>query len=386
MKFIDLFAGAGGFGLGFQLAGWDPLLSLEIDRSACKTLSYNNPHTIINSDIRKLNTKSKINKYLVQKPDVIIGGPPCQGFSVAASNRVKNTDQRNYLFEDYLNWVKVLQPKAFVIENVKGILTKKQPNGKTILEELELKAKKLDYHISTWVLNASEYGVPQNRIRAFIIGTKDRFNLKQPIISHSNDLSLNKKKKVVVGDAILDLPKIKAREGKEEMEYGNVNTLTEYQKWARRRSKKVFNHVAMKHTNRIVERYKLIMSGETELPDELKVRKRNGNGELSSTHFNLNYRHLSPENISYTIPASFYSSFIHPTHPRNITAREAARLQSFPDYYKFVGSRTLISNKLLQSQGKEDQINLSQYNQVGNAVPPLLARAVGKRLKQYLSK
>ena len=386
MKFIDLFAGAGGFGLGFQLAGWEPLLSVEIDRNACKTLSSNNLHPILNTDIRKLKTEHKINKYLAERPDVIIGGPPCQGFSVAASNRVDRNDKRNSLFEDYLNWVNLLKPKAFVIENVKGILTKKASNGMTIFEELEKKAKKLDYHITVWVLNASEYGVPQNRIRAFIIGTRDKINLREPIITHSNDSGLNKKNKVNVGDAILDLPTILAREGKEEMEYGNSNGLTDYQKWSRRKSKKVFNHVAMKHTNRIVERYKIMMSGAQVVPDEYKVRKRNGNGELSTAHFNLNYRHLNPQNISFTIPASFYSSFIHPVHPRNITAREAARLQSFPDYYKFQGSRTLISNKLLKSQGKEDQISLSQYNQVGNAVPPLLAKAVAKRLKQYLGK
>lgn len=386
MKFIDLFAGAGGFGLGFQLAGWEPILSVEIDRSACETLSYNNSHPIVNTDIRKLNTKSKIYRYLSERPDVIIGGPPCQGFSVAASNRVDKNDKRNTLFEDYLNWVNLLKPKAFVIENVKGILTKKQTDGNTILEELEKRAKKLGYHVTTWVLNASDYGVPQNRIRAFIIGTQDKIKLQAPTISHSNDLSLNRKVKVNVGDAILDLPTILAREGEEEMEYGDVVELTSYQNWARRKSNKVFNHVAMKHTNRIVERYKIIMSGHGDLPDELKVRKRNGNGVLSTSHFNLNYRHLNPNNISYTIPASFYSSFIHPIHPRNITAREAARLQSFPDYYKFKGSRTLISNKLLKSQGKEDLISLSQYNQVGNAVPPLLAKAVAKRLKQYLSK
>ena len=269
---------------------------------------------------------------------------------------------------------------------MQGILTKKNPDGKTVIEALELRAKRLDYHISTWILNASDYGVPQNRVRAFIIGTKDKFILKPPIITHSDVLSLNRKLKINVGNAILDLPSIMACEGKEEMEYGESNKLTEYQKWSRRKSKKVFNHVAMKHTNRIVERYKIIMSGNTDLPDEFKVRKRNGNGELSSSPFNLNYRHLNSENISYTIPASFYSSFIHPIFPRNITAREAARLQSFPDYYKFQGSRTLISNKLLKSQGKEDQINLSQYNQIGNAVPPLLAKAVGKRLKQYLNK
>jgi DNA (cytosine-5)-methyltransferase 1 len=142
----------------------------------------------------------------------------------------------------------------------------------------------------------------------------------------------------------------------------------------------------MAHTSRLVERFKLVQQGSTieEIPHNLKVRERNGNGNISKNKFNSNYRHLKADKISNTIPASFYSSFIHPTLPRNITSREAARLQSFPDYYVFKGKRTLVSKKLLQKLGKTYFDRLSQYNQIGNAVPPLLSKAIGLHLGRII--
>lgn len=389
IKFIDLFAGAGGFGLGFQLAGYKPMLSIEIDKFACQTLSVNNNHKIVNASICDYTSKSKILSLIKETPDLIIGGPPCQGFSLAAGNRVNINDPRNSLFESYLNWVKVISPKAFIIENVPGILTKKNNDGVKVFHNIEKYASKIGYHLNVWKLNASNYGVPQSRNRVFIIGTKVQLDLSTPKQTHYSKIECLKDSSLVpyvtVGDAILDLPNIKAKEGAEVMDYCKSNDLSEYQKWARNRSDKVYNHVAMKHTKRLVERYKHIIRGEKDLPDELKVRKRNGGGELSTTKFNLNYRYLKPNQIAPTIPASFYSSFVHSNSPRNITTREAARLQSFPDWYKFQGSRTLVSSKLLKRIGKEDMIGLSQYNQVGNAVPPLLAKAVANQLKELFT-
>ena len=162
----------------------------------------------------------------------------------------------------------------------------------------------------------------------------------------------------------------------------------EFQFWARADSTEVYNHIAMKHTQRLIERFKVMQKGKTisDVPDAFQVRKRNGKGELSGVRYSSNYRHLKDEMISFTIPASFYSNFIHPFYPRNITAREAARLQSFPDWYEFKGQRTLVSSKLLKRLGKESQDHLSQYNQIGNAVPPLLAMNIAKRIKEFLDK
>ena len=121
-----------------------------------------------------------------------------------------------------------------------------------------------------------------------------------------------------------------------------------------------------------------------ELPEEYAVKKRNGNGTLSDTPYHMNYRRLDPNKSSYTIPASFYSTFIHPYQNRNITAREAARLQSFPDSYRFMGKRTIISSKLLTLQAKTEDDYLSQYNQVGNAVPPLVSKAIADYLASII--
>ena len=118
----------------------------------------------------------------------------------------------------------------------------------------------------------------------------------------------------------------------------------------------------------------------------INTLKRNGKGILSDSLYSSNYRRLEPNSVSFTIPASFYSTFIHPFIPRNITAREAARIQSFPDWYVFKGKRTQISSKLLATLGKEEDNHLSQYNQIGNAVPPLMAKAIAKRIYEYLEK
>lgn len=386
--FIDLFAGAGGFGLGFQMAGYKPLLSVEIDKWAAETLAYNNQHNILNKDITEISTDNQIGKFISQSPTVLIGGPPCQGFSIAARNRVKDQDKKNKLFKYFFEWVKILSPKIFVLENVPGILTQKQKNN-AIIEDIKRLAKKSGYALNIWQMNAGNYGVPQVRQRVFIVGTKSKVAISAPKPTHYVD---SKEKKslsdelipaITVGDAILDLPPIKAKEGSEYMAYSSDVKLTSFQKWARNGSSLVHNHEAMKHTNRVIRRYQTIIDG-VKMPEELKARKRNGGGKVSAVKFNQNYRHLHPNRISFTIPASFYSSFVHPTIPRNITTREAARLQSFPDLYVFKGKRTQISSSLLKRLGKESEMYLSQYNQVGNAVPPLLAKTVGNELLQYL--
>jgi DNA (cytosine-5)-methyltransferase 1 len=142
----------------------------------------------------------------------------------------------------------------------------------------------------------------------------------------------------------------------------------------------------MKHTKRIVERFKQIKWGMSikSVASEYSAKKRNGNGASSDVVYDMNNRRLNPEKPSFTIPASFYSTFIHPYQHRNITAREAARLQSFPDSYIFSGKRTVISSKLLQRQNRHTENHLSQYNQIGNALPPLLAKAIAEHISTYL--
>jgi DNA (cytosine-5)-methyltransferase 1 len=389
---IDLFAGAGGFELGFKLAGYDIAVALEIDKWATDTLKINNPSTkVILGDIRKYQTNKEIkeitNKLLI---DVIIGGPPCQGFSVAGPKKDPK-DPRNSLFVDYARWVECLEPKIFVMENVKGLLGRHNGQGDKVIDIIKNKFLDLGYLTTIWVLNAAHYGVPQNRERIFIVGSKNLNNIASPPRTHSLNIESGDQKAdlpraIRVSDAILDLPAIDSSGGREEMDY-TILPVTDYQKWARGNQDILFNHVAMKHTKRVVERFKQIKFDNTtvEISDEYAVKKRNGNGSLSETPYHMNNRRLNPDKPSFTIPASFYSSFIHPYQHRNITAREAARLQSFPDFYRFMGKRTVISSNLLTRQQKHDDNYLSQYNQIGNAVPPLLAEAIAEHILPLLT-
>ncbi len=388
---VDLFAGAGGFGLGFTMAGFDLNLGLEIDAWATETLyeNHNDKVTILQDDIRSYDNLKGILPLIDNKADVIIGGPPCQGFSVSGPIKDPN-DPRNTLFIEFARWVEFFQPKMFVMENVHGLLYRKSAAGERVIEIIRKKFLDIGYYTTLWELNAANFGVPQMRERIFIVGSKTEKNILPPRPSHFIRTEEKKKfselkKAITVNEAISDLPIIQAGEGEEIMSYTKT-AKTEFQEWARMGSVFVNNHVAMKHTKRMIERYSKILEGNEfhQLSNELLVRKRNGNGALSEVTYNQNYRHLKPNSISPTIPASFYSNFIHPKFPRNITSREAARLQSFPDNYVFKGKRTQISSNLLKMLGKENEDFLSQYNQIGNAVPPLLAKAVALEVKKHL--
>lgn len=384
--FVDLFAGAGGFGLGFQLnGGFIPLCSIEKDLWAVETLKKNNSHQIVHADITQISTELAIKKYCPISPDVIIGGPPCQGFSNAGKR--DPSDPRNALFQYFVKWVSVLRPKVFVMENVVGLLARKNAEGENVIDIIKNAFSKIGYTCQIWTLNAVYYGVPQMRQRICIVGNQFGHVVSAPKQTHSLEKQEGMLSAVTVWDAIGDLPQIYAREGCDFMEYdGEANN--DYQRLCREGSLGVYNHIAMQHTTRLINRFQKILDGCSveSLPEELKVRKRNGKGILSDSLYSSNYRRLEPNSVSFTIPASFYSTFIHPFIPRNITAREAARIQSFPDWYVFKGKRTQISSKLLATLGKEEDNHLSQYNQIGNAVPPLMAKAIAKRIYEYLEK
>ena len=396
LKVIDLFAGAGGFGLGFQFAGYAVTCSVEIDKWATDTLGENNPDTkVIHKDITTFESSEAIRQICGDSPDVIIGGPPCQGFSIAGPAQKDPQDPRNSLFQNFVLWVESLDPQMFVMENVKGILSRKNANGENVIDIIQNAFKDLKYKTEIWELNAAEYGVPQLRERVFIVGNRrGTTEIEEPVKTHfwteqnelfnSDDFD-SMPPAVTVWDALSDLPKLNAGDGEEEQSYA-TEPQTDFQRWARADQEVLCNHVAMKHTERMVKRFKHIDSGQSALdvPKEYSARKRSGNGVLSDASYNSNNRRFHPEKPAYTIPASFYSSFIHPHQHRNITAREAARLQSFPDRYRFMGKRTIISQKLLERKGRHDEIHLSQYNQIGNAVPPLLAKAIAEHIRPIL--
>ncbi|MCP4358437.1 MAG: DNA cytosine methyltransferase [Chloroflexi bacterium] len=400
MKVVDLFAGAGGFGLGFELADYNVVCSLEIDQWAADTLRENNPdQLVIQDDIRKYQTLEQVRTVCPISPDIIIGGPPCQGFSVAGPAQKDPQDPRNSLFKDFARWVDFLRPQLFVMENVKGLLSRRNVNREPVINIIKQTFANLGYTVEVWLLNAADYGVPQNRKRVFVVGNRVGLErIGEPpktyatgqVISDNNQLTLfnapSLPKALTLWDAISDLPELNAGDGEEEQQY-NANPQTTYQKWARGERKTVYNHVAMNHSKRLVERFEHISWGESsaDVPQEHLPRQRNGNGKISKKAYDQNNRRLYPYKPSHTIAASFYANFIHPFQHRNITAREGARIQSFPDSYRFMGKKTTPSHKLLQREGRLHDKHLCQYNQIGNAVPPLLAKAIASHIQEVLT-
>ncbi|VXD12748.1 DNA cytosine methyltransferase [Planktothrix paucivesiculata] len=395
---VDLFAGAGGFGLGFKMAGFSIPLSVEIDAWACETLHYNHPDmTVIQYDIRDFNTESQVKEICILKPDIIIGGPPCQGFSIAGPAQKDPKDPRNTLFINFAQWISFLQPKAFVMENVKGLLSRKNVDGIKVIDIIKNTFEELGYLVEVWLLNAAEYGVPQIRERVFIIGNNTGKKIGVPpklyslgLLNFNHfQLSILDHEKLfpafTVWDAISDLPPVNAREGQEEQPY-ILEAQNDYQVSMRKNSQTLYNHVAMDHSQRLVERFKQIKWGESsaDVSKEYGARRRSGNGELSGKSYDQNNRRLYPYKPSHTITASFYANFIHPFQHRNLTAREGARIQSFPDTYRFLGKKTVVSHKLLHREQRFDEKFLCQYNQIGNAVPPLLAKVIALHLKEKL--
>jgi len=369
---IDLFSGCGGMSLGFKWAGFNTLLASDIDENCEKTFTYNFPEVpFVCNNLTNLKKKD-FHNYIHQDVDVIIGGPPCQGFSLANKRRNKvSEDQRNNLFYEFVKIINWYNPKAFVMENVKGLLSMKSGQViKQIVTEFE-NAGNFGYHVKYEVLKASDFGVPQSRERVIIIGFR-------------NDLELtpefpNKKyaEEVTVNQAISDLPIIEACEGEEVQQY-KLEPQNAYQDFMRKKSSTVYNHIAMRHTKRLVERFKAIKNGEGLLDVwETHGAVQRGNPTKKSTiKFSQNNQRLHGDKPAPTIAASFQSNFIHPELHRNFTAREGARLQSFPDDFIFKGMRT----KMSWEKG------LSQYQQIGNAVPPLMAYEIALKVKSLLKK
>ena len=367
-QIIDLFAGCGGMSLGFEMAGFEPVLAVEKDDWAAETYQFNRQNAnIFVGDITEI--KQPKQQFQLQNISGIIGGPPCQGFSVSGFRDPK--DPRNSLFMDYMRFVQDFKPEFFVMENVPGILSSKTKTGQLVKQVICSVAKDSGYNVEILQLNAADYGVPQARNRVLFIGIRDDFPfypdyLIPQKITENNPISL--------WDAISDLPQIEAGQGEDNVDY--VETAkNEYQKWARSNAKKINNHISMRHTQRLIERFKCIGWGQSlaDVPQEHMQRQRGNAEKISGKVYSQNNMRPFPNKPSPTLPACFQSNFVHPYLNRNFTAREGARLQSFPDDYIFKGKRTTMSWEK----------NLSQFQQIGNAVPPLLAKALALMIENY---
>ena len=376
LRILDLFSGAGGFALGFHLEGFDVSTHVEIDRFASKTLEKNFPNSrVITDDIRFLEPVTVVGAETI---DIIIGGPPCQGFSVAGSTQFGIEDNRNELIFWYLKYVQILKPKIAIIENVPNVLNKKNTDGTTFLDLIKKISLEMGYNVSYQVLNSANFGVPQSRRRAFIVLHSSQYKFQFPEITHGdreeNQLFSFINKTVSVGEALLDLPDVDVCEVGSGLSYNHEPT-NSFQVYCRERSTEVFNHDPMKHTDRVVERFKIIGPGQSLKDVPLSHGQiAYGSGETVKKPFKYNNYRLDPAKHSLAIPASFQSLFVHPVKNRNLTAREGARLMSFPDWYQFEGPKTMMSW----------ETGLSQYNQIGNSVCPLVAKSLAKSVRSYL--
>ena len=345
MYAIDIFAGAGGMSLGSALSGIPVAAAVELDRHSARTYAANHPHTkLMTKDVKSLTRKAILSLGgRNQSPLVLFGGLPCQGFSYSnPRHRNKNNDS-NWLFKEFIRIVDILTPEWAVIENVRGIGdTAKGYFLNKIVTELERRS----YGVTHAPLNASHFGVPQNRTRYFIVANRTKRPFEMP--QRSSDALVS------VREAIHDLPKLHNGNTQDELPYGKGRP-SNYAKTMRSDQKICKNNLVTRNNPLVIERYKHIPQGGnwTSVPSRLLSNYK----DTSRCHTGIYHR------LSYDRPAVVLGNYrknmlVHPQQDRGLSVREAARLQSFPDSYEFFGSIGF------------------QQQQVANAVPPLLAREV----------
>lgn len=339
-KIIDLFCGIGGFSYGFEMTKhFETILGVDFWDVALKTFSRNHPKTnVVQGDVTKL--ENSFFESYEGKADVIIAGPPCQGFSMSGKRDV--FDVRNSLFHEVIRIVSVVKPKVVVIENVVGLLSMRTPEGKDVKEEIKSDLENLGYKVEYKVLLASDYGVPQNRKRViFIASLNGEIDYPKPTVPHP----------VTVGDALSNIP---------EKDKIYLPPQNDYQKLMSGRPG-ILNHNPINHAANIVARMHTVPQGGNwkDIPIEL--------GQGGGVHSN-NYRRLKWDEPSITIKHVSKSMIIHPIYDRTPTIREVARIQSFDDNFEILGT---IYN---------------QHQQLANAVPPLLGKAIATSVYKILQK
>lgn len=350
MNAIDLFSGAGGLTIALRDSGFDVLMANEIDPTFAKTHEYNFPNIpLINKDIREV-TIEEIQTVLRGKAiDLVVGGPPCQGFSVFGKRRFVNTkgyepkeDPRNHLVYEFLRIVGLLKPKFFFMENVKGFTNL---DGGLFVEEVKKQFKNLGYD-DIWceIVCAADYGVPQERYRMFMIGNRIGVKFVPPEKTNYPIGSGKTPEYNTVGSAIMDL-------------VGKENTFP--------------NHVPLVHKPIVAARYSYVKEGHKlnvdDLPPELAIATRRDAKTGKVSNYSHVFKRLDRNQPSTTMVPGHNAFPIHPTLNRTLTAREAARIQTFPDSHIFFGTRQ------------------QQCIQVGNAVPPKMAEPFMLKIATYLS-
>lgn len=347
---IDVFAGAGGMSLGAIMSGIPVTAAVEIDQHSATTYAANHASTnLLTEDVRSLSSSSiRALRNSAQSPLILFGGLPCQGFSYSNPRHRNKGNDTNWLFKDFLKIAHVLKPEWVVIENVLGI-------GDTakgyFLDQIISGLSAASFRVAHGLLNAARYGVPQNRTRYFIVANRTQRKYRFP--------TPTRQRPVTVREAIEDLPKLPNGNAASELPYGGPPS--EYAAAMRSTSATCTNNLVTRNNALVIERYRHIPQGGNwmALPPRLMSNYR----DPSRCHTGIYHR------LRYNRPAVVIGNYrknmlIHPTQHRGLSVREAARLQSFPDEYEFIGSIGF------------------QQQQVGNAVPPLLASAVFRSIAE----
>jgi DNA (cytosine-5)-methyltransferase 1 len=382
---IDLFAGAGGITEGFRQAGATCVFANDFNPYACETFRQNHPGIeMVGGPIQNLDAKA-IRKGLSMRKgdlDVLVGGPPCQGFSINAPERFLE-DPRNSLFRHYLRFVDEFAPKTFMFENVPGMLSL---GGGKIFDTIISQMQERGYHTSARILLAAHYGVPQVRWRMIILGSRLSDAPRHPEPSHFYSCrpnfkggatiatrlvpldELRLKPAVTLADAISDLPAIEAGGGEELSSYGRTRPKSLFAKEMRNGGIDLHNHTANRLSKINFDRLAHILPGNawTSIPHDLLPA---GMKKARTSDHTMRYGRLSWKSLAGTMMTKcdpHWGAVFHPEQDRTFTVRETARIQSFPDRYRFLGPRA------------------AQYEQVGNAVPVLMAKAIAESLMTYL--
>lgn len=384
---IDCFAGPGGICTGMHAAGFETRVAIEYIRSCVDTYSANHPEVhVIHSDIREV-TAEQILPFVPEGGiDLVTSGMPCETFSTAGNSSRAAYDDRQFLFREGIRIAKIVNAKLILFENVPNIQNKRvaKESKKLIIDCLKQELADAGYgNYCEFTLDASKYGVPQRRRRFFILASRfSDWDLSSVPVETTPD------HEVTVQDAFIDLPKVEANTWTENTEYLNTeSTYTRLMKddgfWKRKTNEhKILNHLPMNHRKNIIERFSILHQGEglkglfaRLSPEELEEYQKR-KVMPKTIYVKRNYR-LRWDEASPTVTSHCLDEFVHPVQNRALTVRECARLQSFPDSYDFVGGPYLTAHDNREEQDK--------YEQIGDAVPPLLAYAWGLDIVRILN-
>lgn len=381
---IDCFAGPGGICTGLHAAGFETRVAIEYIKSCVDTYSYNHPEVhVIHSDIRQVTADQIIPFIPDEGIDLVTSGMPCETFSTAGNSSRAAYDDRQFLFREGIRIAQIANAKMILFENVPMITTKRvaKDSKKLIIDVLKEELVEAGYNnYKEFILDATKYGVPQKRKRFFILAAKEP-NL---VIEAPDETS---KHEVTVREAFADIPEVVANTWTENPNY--LDSDSEYSKlmkndafWNRHTTEhKLLNHLPMNHRKHIIERFQILQQGEglkglfARLSPEELVEYQSRKVLPKTIYVKRNYR-LCWDEASPTVTSHCLDEFVHPEQARALTVRECARLQSFPDSYDFVGGPYLVAH--------DDRTQQDKYEQIGDAVPPLLAYAWGQKIKKIL--